>query len=90
MDERPNSPVVETGTIGRLFSDYAVSLLAVLVIMSTAVAFWKLNKLQDQLIATLAEQGARLQSETLEEFRGLYTSEVVEKVRGHGIDVSHD
>src|SRR5918911_554763 len=78
------------GVVGRFLFDHAVGLLALVVGTTTLALFLYLNELQDQLVAALAEQGTSMQSETLEELRGLYTSEVVEKVRSHGVIVTHD
>lgn len=90
MDERPHDPGARQGIVSRIFFEYTVLVLTVLVAATTGAAFWYLDKLQDQLVSTLAEQGARLQSDTMEELRSLYTSDVVEKVRQHGIEVTHD
>lgn len=90
MDEQGHSPADRKNTIGRIFFDNSVLILTVLVVAATGWAFWHLHSLQSQLVSAMAEQGARLQSETLEELRSLYTSEVVEKVRGNGIEVTHE
>jgi len=70
--------------------DHSVLLLAVLIAVIVAGSFWHLRKLQDQLIATLPVEGTRLELQTLEEIRALYTSEVVANVLGQGIEVTHD
>lgn len=90
MDEHPHSPAIKQNIVSRLFLTHIVLVLAVLIVATTALAYWQLSQLQDKLVAAMAVQGTRLQAEVLEELRSLYTSEVVEKVRGHGIDVSHD
>src|SRR5262245_1319189 len=46
--------------------------------------------LQRSLVSSGATQGAQLQAETLSALRAYYTSEVVERIRPHGIEVSHD
>ena len=51
---------------------------------------WHLSRLQTQLNETAALQSAELYSEAISQFRTLYTSEVVETARSHGIVVSHD
>ncbi|MBI3529868.1 MAG: response regulator [Betaproteobacteria bacterium] len=88
-DRRPDSAAWQN-IVRRLLFDHTVLVLALLVVATTAVAFWHLNQLQNQLVAAMAVQGTRLQAETLEELRTVYTAEVVEKVRGHGIAVTHD
>ena len=51
---------------------------------------WQVSRLQSDLVESVTVQHAALYSQALAEFRTLYTSEVVERVRGHGIDVTHD
>lgn len=46
--------------------------------------------LESQLVRSMAVRDALLYSRSLEEFRTVYTAEVVERVRGHGVRVSHD
>lgn len=90
MDENPHAPATKPNIAGRFFFDHAVLILTVLVIATTAAAYWHLNKLQHKLVSAMAVQGTRLQAETIEELRSVYTAEIVEKVRGHGFSVSHD
>ncbi|NHZ84062.1 response regulator [Massilia sp. CCM 8695] len=75
---------------GALVTDHAVIILAMSVVGATAATFLYLSRLQEQLVTNLAEQGANLQSISLQELRSLYTAEVVEKVRGQGVQVTHD
>jgi C4-dicarboxylate-specific signal transduction histidine kinase len=65
-------------------------ILAALALLVTATSFWELNSLQQELVKTLAEQGAKLQSDSLEELRSLYTSEVAEKLRESDIEITHE
>ncbi|HSH54040.1 MAG TPA: ATP-binding protein [Methylotenera sp.] len=90
MDEHPHSPAAKKNIIGRFFFEHAVLLLTVLVVATTAAAYWHLNQMQQNLVTAMAVQGTRLQAETLEELRSVYTSEVVEKVRGRGFSVGHN
>ena len=76
--------------IQRILFDHTVLVLALLVVVATVGIFFYLSRLQEQLVSTLGLQGARLQADTIAELRELYTSDVVEKVRNHGIGVSHD
>ncbi len=46
--------------------------------------------LEAKLVRSMAVRDALLYSKSLEEFRTLYTAEVVERVRGRGVQVSHD
>lgn len=90
MDENPHSLASRQNASGRFFFNHAVLILTVLVVATTAAAYWNLTQLQDKLVTAMAVQGTRLQAETLEELRSVYTAEVVEKIRGHGISVSHN
>ncbi len=51
---------------------------------------WNLSRLSSNLIESTALQDAARYSKALAEFRTLYTSEVVARVEGHNIDVTHD
>ena len=51
---------------------------------------WQVSRLQSRVIETMALDNAALYSQALAEFRTLYTSEVVERVRPLGIAVTHD
>jgi PAS domain S-box-containing protein len=76
--------------IARFLFEHIVVVLTVLVVAATGIAFWYLNHLQERLVATLAQQGAQLQSETMSKMRALYTANVVERVRNHGIEAAPD
>ncbi|WP_266168286.1 response regulator [Dyella subtropica] len=90
MDAQARSQTAGKNVVVRFVFEHIVLVLTTLVVAVTGVTFWYLSHLQEKLVATLAEQGARLQSETMSELRALYTSDVVERVRGHGIEVTHD
>ncbi|GLQ52567.1 response regulator [Dyella flava] len=79
-----------SNAITRFVFEHIVLVLIVLVVTATGVTFWYMSHLQERLVATLAEQGAQLQARTMSEMRALYTSDVVERVRGHGIEVTPD
>ncbi len=64
--------------------------LLLFVVAGTAGTFWHLYKKEEQLYRELPLQGTALQTLTLDEFRKIYTSEVVNRVKGHGIEVTHD
>src|SRR5262245_26215793 len=51
---------------------------------------WYVSRCRSSLFACIALQHAALYAQALAEFRPLYTSEVVETVRQHGIGVTHD
>jgi PAS domain S-box-containing protein len=62
------------------------SLFLVVVIVTVSHVYF----LQRDLVDASARQGSQLQAETLAALRAYYTSEVVERVRAHGVEVSHD
>jgi len=73
-----------------LVYDHTVLLLAVLLCAGIAGVMWQLSRLSSQLIYAAAFQGTSLYASAISEFRSLYTSEVVARLRAHGIDVTHD
>ena len=65
-------------------------MLLLLFCLGVGCMLWYVSRLQSNLIASIALQDASLYAQALDEFRTLYTSEVVETVRAHGIEVTHD
>ena len=68
-----------------LLRNHIVPLLLILFCAATAIALWQLSRLSLQLIQSSALQAASQQSDSLRELRKLYTSEVADRVAGHGI-----
>jgi len=64
--------------------------LGIMLCIGTASILWHLTQLSSQLVESTALDNARLYTVTLAEFRTLYTSEVVARVRDHGVEVTHD
>ena len=54
------------------------------------LVFWQLSLLSSTINESSALQHAAAYSEALTEFRSLYTSEVVARLKPHGVDVTHD
>jgi len=65
-----------------------VLLIACSVIVASMV--WHVSRLQSELVNSTAIRTAELYSIALIQFRTLYTSEVVEKARKHGLEITHD
>jgi len=65
----------------------ALSLACALIVASM---IWHVSRLQSELINSTAIRTAELYSIALTQFRTLYTSEVVEKARKHGLVITHD
>jgi PAS domain S-box-containing protein len=78
-----------TGGI-HLLHKRTIYVLMLMFCMGMGCMLWYVSRLQSHLIAAIALQDASLYSQALTEFRTLYTSEVVETVRQHGIEVTHD
>jgi PAS domain S-box-containing protein len=74
----------------RLLHERTILVLTLMFCAGVAVMLWQVSRLQTNLIASIALQDASLYAQAVAEFRTLYTSEVVEAVRGHGIAVTHD
>jgi adenylate cyclase len=51
---------------------------------------WHLSRLSSNLIQSSALQAASMHAASLKEVRQLYTSEVTNRVAGHGIQITHD
>jgi PAS domain S-box-containing protein len=74
----------------RLLHERIILVLLLLFCLGMGCMLWYVSRLQSNLIASIALQDASLYAQALAEFRTLYTSEVVEKVRPRGIEVTHD
>ena len=74
----------------RLLHERTILVLTLMFCAGVAVMLWQVSRLQTNLIASIALQDASLYAQAVTEFRTLYTSEVVEAVRGHGVAVTHD
>jgi two-component system, sensor histidine kinase and response regulator len=78
------------GRVLRLFYRHSVLVLTLLLAVGVGAASWHLSVLSSRLVREAALQGTMLQSDSLAEVRTLYTQDVVERVRSHGIDIAHD
>jgi len=70
--------------------DRTIVLLAVMFCAGVATTLWHLSRLSSNLVKSGALQGTSLYAESLTELRTFYGSQVVERVRAHGIEVTHD
>jgi hypothetical protein len=79
-----------TGPIRRFFVEHpAVVLIALGGLMAASFLGYMLQ-LSVRLDEVAAMQGARTLSESLTQFRTVYTRDVVERVRAQGVEVTHD
>lgn len=74
----------------RLLHERTILVLTIMFCGGVGTTMWHFSRLSSKLIESTALQGMSVQSESLEELRTIYTSEVVERVRSHGIEVTHD
>ena len=73
-----------------LLYKHTILVLSVIFCSGTLLALWYLSHATSTLVQSAALQGVTLQAETLIELRNVYTSEVVDRVSGHDIEVTHD
>lgn len=73
-----------------LLHERTVLVLTILFCIGVVCMLWYVSHLQSNLIASTVLQDASLYSQALEEFRTLYTSEVVDTAIKRGIEVTHD
>ena len=76
--------------IVRLFFQRTVLILGVLFGAGVLSLFWYQDMLQSRLLESALLHDAARYSRAITEFRTLYTAKVVEVVRPHGIEVTHD
>lgn len=88
MKERPVAAAVLAGR--RRLAQRPVVVVAVLFLAAVTATLAYVSGLQDDLVQIQALQNAELFTEALAEFRTVYTSEVVERIRPRGIEVTHD
>jgi hypothetical protein len=74
----------------RLLHERTILVLLTMFCLGAVCMLWYVSHLQSNLLTSMALQDASLYAQALAEVRTLYTSEVVEKVRKHGIAVTHD
>ena len=88
---RKGSSVSRSPTaLSRSLSKYPLLTLATLGFGGAGVLLWHFSQLSSELKEAAAIESAARYSEVLAEFRTLYTSEVVSRLRPHGIEVTHD
>jgi signal transduction histidine kinase/ActR/RegA family two-component response regulator len=95
MLEKKNSSTAQSslGQQGTRAVHRSITLLGAtlaLFVLGFALLAINLISLESQLVESIALNDAKSYTGALTEFRTLYTAEVVERVRAHGIDVTHD
>ncbi|MBL8796693.1 MAG: protein kinase [Planctomycetia bacterium] len=67
-----------------------VTLLLIVVSLGSALGLWHLSRLSEELVRSTALESAAQQAEMLESLNTFYSAQVVERVKGHNIEVTHD
>src|SRR5262245_18030179 len=67
-----------------------VLVLTLIFCAITAGTLWHLSRLSWRLVESSALQAASQYAGSLRELRRLYTSDVTDRLRGHGIEITHD
>jgi signal transduction histidine kinase len=67
-----------------------VPLLAFIFCVGVAAILWHLSRLSSNLVQSGALQGTAIYSQSITDLRTFYGSEVVDRVRPYGIEVTHD
>ncbi|MBC7818879.1 MAG: PAS domain S-box protein, partial [Planctomycetaceae bacterium] len=78
----------------RIFSRYVSERLVLwllpVIVLGTGAVLWQLERQVTVLYREMAYQGAALQARTIEEVRHFYTNKVVDRLKKHGIEATHD
>ena len=74
----------------RLLHNYTILVPTIIFCALVAGTLWHLSRLSSNLIQSSALQTASMHAASLKEVRKLYTSEVTDRVEGHGIQITHD
>ncbi len=75
---------------GSLFARHPFLITVGASVLDVAAIALYLSHAADELVETLALENAVVYSQAITEFRTVYTSEVVERLRGRGIEATHD
>jgi hypothetical protein len=88
MSEKRVTGVIRA--VRRVLVQRPVVVVAALFFAAVAAILAHVQGLQSHLVSTQALQNAELLTEAVAEFRTVYTSEVVERIRPSGIEITHD
>ncbi len=76
--------------IERILHERTVLVVGTLFVIAGAFFVWHHWRTQQDSARHAIEQNAASYTDAIRQFRNLYTSEVVERVEGHGVPVTHD
>lgn len=73
-----------------LIHERTILLLTVMFCVGAAATLWQLSHLSSNLVESGALHGTSLYADSLTELRTFYASQIVERVKPQGIEVTHD
>lgn len=73
-----------------LWKDRTVIMMASLFAVGAVLVLWQQWSVQSNMVKFMAEEDAKAYSEALATFRTVYTANVVNTARKHGLEVTHD
>ncbi len=86
-----NRTTLKTGELLRRWVyERTIPALTVTFIIATVATLWHMSHLSSRLVETGALQGTSMYSQSMTELRTFYNSEVVERVRPLGVEVTHN
>jgi signal transduction histidine kinase len=91
--ENPRRPTMRQAVLNawaRLLHNYTILVPTIIFCALVAGTLWHLSRLSSNLIQSAALQTASMHAASLNEVRKLYTSEVTDRVAGHGVQITHD
>lgn len=85
----------ETTHFGRMailrwLEHHAIFVLVFIFCVGLTLVLWQQKRLQDRMVDSNVTAEAQHLASALETFRSMYTSEVVETAKAHGLEVTHD
>lgn len=89
-EQMPRAFARYRAAFGRLLYGRPIAILVALFFTAVAIIVGHTSYRHSTLVKTQALQSAERLANTLIEFRAIYTSEVVERVRQQGITITHD
>ena len=74
----------------RCVHERTVPALTLIFVLAVVIAFWHFSHLSSRLVETGALQATSMYSQSITDLRTFYNSEVVERVRPRGVEVTHN
>ena len=72
------------------WKDRTVTSMVLLFVVGAVLILWQQWRFQSEMVKFMAEEDAQAYSEALATFRTVYTANVVNTAKAHGLEVTHD